>query len=52
MTLICKECGERIEERGVIERVSFDYKKVIEHTKKTGHHLYKIAGLKMEINVG
>jgi hypothetical protein len=53
MTITCKKCNFKIEERAdVLKKVSFEYIKLIEHTKQTGHHTYKIEGLNMELNVG
>lgn len=52
--ITCKTCSRRFDELSVneIEIISFDFTKLIEHTKQTGHHTYKIQGLNMELNVG
>ena len=53
MTITCKKCGFKVEEKAnLLTLVSFEYIKLIEHTKQTRHHIYKIQGLNMELNVG
>jgi hypothetical protein len=51
--ITCKECGFKVEEKANVSAlVSFEYIKLIDHTRNTGHHTYKIEGLNMELSVG
>ena len=52
--IICKTCLKRFKEYSVneIEEVKFSFVELLKHTKETGHHIYRVAGLKMEINIG
>jgi hypothetical protein len=54
MTITCKTCGKRFDEKGnkEEENVNFNYYDLINHTGLTQHHTYKIQGLNMELNVG